>query len=86
MKIGYCLESLQSISLYSCGALNVINTDTTGRAAEDVRHVEGVAKGLKPHGGMTPNAQTAKKTTPLSQDLVTYIKKKKKKKKRKYLK
>ena len=62
--------------------LNVINMDTSGRAAEDVRHVEGVVKGTKTTWGkivlMRLNVQTAWRGNPLSQDLVTYSKERRK--------
>ena len=50
----------------------------TGRAAEDVRYVEDVAKKtyttLKKIAQMKLNVQTVEKTIPLSQDLMTYTK------------
>ena len=53
--------------------------DTTGRTAEDVKHVDGAAKGsqntLRKIVPTKPNAQTAKKTILHFQDLVAYTKK-----------
>ena len=50
--------------------------NTTGRAEEDVQHLEGVAKRTQTTWRkivpMKPNAQTAKKTILHFQDLVTY--------------
>ena len=52
--------------------------DTTGRVTEEVSHAEGVTKGTqiiqKKIIPMKPNAQTAKKTIPHFQDLMTYSK------------
>ena len=44
MKIGHCFEKVKQYILNFSGALNVKDMDTTRKATEDVRHVEGVTK------------------------------------------